>query len=119
MVGNWCDTLSDGFADMIVTNPPYIETEAIEDLAPEVRRHDPRQALDGGADGLGAYRAIAEGSLRAMKPGGWILLEAGAGQVGAILSVFEDSPWRNHIAQRRIESDMNGIERLVALKRQE
>jgi release factor glutamine methyltransferase len=119
MVGNWCDALGDGFANMIVTNPPYIETEVIRNLAPEVRLYDPAQALDGGRDGLDAYRAIAEGSLRALKPGGWILLEAGAGQAEAVISIFEDSPWRNHIAHRRIDRDLNGIDRLVALKRQE
>jgi release factor glutamine methyltransferase len=119
VAGNWCDALPDDFADMIVTNPPYIGTEAIGGLAPEVRLHDPRQALDGGQDGLDAYRAIAASSLRAVKPGGWILLEAGAGQAAAILSIFEDSQWRNHMAHRRIERDLNGMDRVVAIKRQE
>jgi len=117
IAGNWGEVLSDGF-DMIVTNPPYIETEVIGKLEPEVRLYDPLQALDGG-DGLEAYREIAAGSLLRLKPGGWILLEAGAGQVEAIFSIFEDGFWRNQIACKRINKDINGVNRVVAIKRQD
>jgi release factor glutamine methyltransferase len=91
----------------------------ISDLEPEVRLYDPRQALDGGDDGLGAYREIAAGSLDSLRPGGWILLEAGAGQADAILSIFDNGPWRNRIASKRINRDLNGINRVVAIKRQD
>jgi release factor glutamine methyltransferase len=116
--GNWCENLSGGF-DVIVTNPPYIESEVIGDLEPEVRLYDPRQALDGGDDGLDAYREIAASSLDSLRPGGWILLEAGAGQANAILSIFDNGPWRNRIASKRINRDLNGINRVVAIKRQD
>ena len=116
IAGNWCDDLPDGM-DMIVTNPPYIETEVIGNLESEVRSYDPLQALDGGDDGLDAYREISENSLQKLRPGGWILLEAGAGQAEAIISIFNNSVWGNEIAFLRVISDLNGINRVVAIKR--
>ncbi|MCQ8783908.1 peptide chain release factor N(5)-glutamine methyltransferase [Mangrovibrevibacter kandeliae] len=74
--------------DLVVSNPPYIETEAIERLAPEVRAHDPRLALDGGADGLDAYRAIAADAPRVLNPAGSVLLEIGAGQAADVEAIF-------------------------------
>ncbi|MBX2806801.1 MAG: peptide chain release factor N(5)-glutamine methyltransferase [Hyphomicrobiales bacterium] len=116
--GNWCDNLLNNF-DMILTNPPYIESGTIGALEPEVRLHDPRHALDGGDDGLDAYRAIAESSFDRLKPNGWILLEAGFGQAEAIISIFEDTIWRKSIVEKRIYRDLSGVNRLVAIKRQE
>lgn len=80
------DGIEDTF-DVLVSNPPYIPTEAIEDLEPEVRFHDPRAALDGGADGLDIYRALAARVGRVV-PDGFVVLEVGLGQhqqVGQIL----------------------------------
>ena len=70
--------------DLIVSNPPYIATEAILTLQPEVRLFDPKAALDGGWDGLEAYRAIAAQAARRLHPGGLLLLEIGYNQ-GEIL----------------------------------
>ncbi len=83
--GSWFEPVaSDDRFDLIVSNPPYIEHEVIEGLAPEVRDHDPRLALDGGRDGLAAYRVIVPQALRRLKPGGWMLLEIGSDQGKAV-----------------------------------
>jgi release factor glutamine methyltransferase len=84
---NFTDALRGPF-DLIVSNPPYIASGEIPGLAPEVRDHDPLIALDGGADGLAAYRAIASDALRLLAPRGRLVVELGQGQaesVGAIL----------------------------------
>ncbi len=78
--GNWTAGLADHCADLIVTNPPYIPHGDIAGLEPEVRRHDPMGALDGGPDGLDAYRCIAADLKRVLAPGGAAFLEIGAEQ---------------------------------------
>ena len=70
--------------DLIVSNPPYIRSAEIAGLAAEVRDHDPRRALDGGADGLDAYRALIPQAARLLAPGGALVVEAGQGQSGDI-----------------------------------
>jgi len=69
-----------GPLDLIVSNPPYVRTTEIGQLATEVRDHDPRQALDGGADGLDAYRALIPQAAGLLAPGGALVVEAGHGQ---------------------------------------
>ncbi|MGP9813332.1 peptide chain release factor N(5)-glutamine methyltransferase [Rhodopseudomonas sp. NSM] len=66
--------------DLIVSNPPYIPARDIAALDVEVRAHDPRRALDGGDDGLHAYRRIAPESKRLLRPGGALVVEIGQGQ---------------------------------------
>jgi release factor glutamine methyltransferase len=66
--------------DLLVSNPPYIASGDIEQLAREVRDHDPRRALDGGADGLDAYRAIARQTPPLLREGGVLIVEIGIGQ---------------------------------------
>ena len=91
----------DGFAalppdarfNLIISNPPYIPTAEIETLQPEVRDFDPRQALDGGADGLDFYRRFALEAKTFLKPGGKIMLEFGDGQAPAIREIFENEKW--------------------------
>lgn len=70
----------DGAFDIIVSNPPYIPSLVVEGLEDEVRRFDPRRALDGGRDGLDAYRAIASGAAGHLAPGGFVGLEIGYDQ---------------------------------------
>ncbi|HZC57820.1 MAG TPA: peptide chain release factor N(5)-glutamine methyltransferase [Xanthobacteraceae bacterium] len=74
--------------DLIVSNPPYIASSDIATLAPEVRLFDPRLALDGGADGLDFYRAIAAVAPARLAPGGAIVLELGAGQAEPVATIF-------------------------------
>lgn len=85
----WADGLADAGFDLVVSNPPYIRSAEIETLDPEVREHDPRLALDGGPDGLDAYRALAPEILRVLKPGGLFLVEIGWDQAGDVRSLFE------------------------------
>ena len=68
--------------DLIVSNPPYIRSADIAGLAVEVRDHDPRRALDGGADGLDAYRALIPQAAGLLAPGAALVVEAGEGQSG-------------------------------------
>jgi release factor glutamine methyltransferase len=74
--------------DLVVSNPPYVATADIAMLAPEVRDHDPRAALDGGPDGLAAYRAIAADAARLLAPGGHLIVEIGAGQAGDVAALL-------------------------------
>jgi release factor glutamine methyltransferase len=91
----------DGFAalkageqfDLILSNPPYIASAEIETLQPEVRDHDPRGALDGGADGLDFYRRLAAESGKFLKPHGKIMLEFGEGQAEKIGGIFAAQGW--------------------------
>jgi release factor glutamine methyltransferase len=82
-LGDWARDISAQF-DVIISNPPYIESLAIDGLAPEVSKYDPRGALDGGPDGLAAYRALMPQAARCLKPGGLLALEIGAGQGAAV-----------------------------------
>jgi release factor glutamine methyltransferase len=81
-----CDyaTALSGAFDLIISNPPYIRSGDIDALAAEVRDHDPRRALDGGADGLDAYRQIAPQAARLLAPGGSLVLEVGHDQSGEV-----------------------------------
>jgi release factor glutamine methyltransferase len=73
-----------GACDVVVSNPPYIPTRDIAALAADVRDYDPRAALDGGPDGLAAYRAIAADAGRLLAPGGCLAVEIGVGQGEAV-----------------------------------
>jgi release factor glutamine methyltransferase len=90
VVGHWAESLAGQF-DVVVSNPPYIASGEIEALAPEVRRHDPQRALDGGPDGLDAYRAIAASLPRIIAPRGAFFLEIGAAQGEAVLSLLGEA----------------------------
>jgi len=87
--GNWLAPVEGRF-ELIVANPPYIPAGDIAQLAPDVRDFDPRGALDGGADGLDAYRRIAAEAGDHLAPGGRVMVEIGAGQAEAIMAVFRD-----------------------------
>lgn len=78
----------DGRFDIIVSNPPYIRGDVIPTLEPEVRDFDPPAALDGGADGLDAYRAIAAGTAEKLEPGGLIGVEIGFDQKASVAALF-------------------------------
>ena len=79
--------------DLIISNPPYIPTAEIDKLEPEVRDFDPRQALDGGPDGLDFYRRIAGEAARFLKPTGRIMLEFGDAQGQPIRDLFDQQKW--------------------------
>ena len=86
---DWLGNVSGRF-DLIVSNPPYIPQGEIDALEPEVAVHDPRAALDGGADGLDAYRAILGGVGGLLTPGGWFAFEIGHGQENEICKIITE-----------------------------
>ena len=85
---NWFES-AEGRFDAIVSNPPYIPTEVIRSLSREVREFDPARALDGGAEGLDAYRALAEGAGAHMAVNGFVALEIGHDQRVSVSHIFE------------------------------
>ena len=109
-LGPWWQAVPDGAVfDVIVSNPPYIATDAIAGLQPEVRLFDPRAALDGGFDGLDAYRAIASQAARRLRPQGVVLLEIGANQREAVSRIFQ----RAGFGKVEVQKDLAGLDRMV------
>lgn len=117
-LGSWFDALdhiptvradAEGF-DLITSNPPYIASEVIETLAPEVRSFDPRLALDGGPDGLGPYRVIAAGAARHLKPGGQVLVEIGHDQGESVGALFAE----HGLDEILVHKDLNGLDRVIS-----
>jgi release factor glutamine methyltransferase len=90
VVCNIADGVTGPF-DLIVSNPPYIAHAEIATLDPDVRDYDPALALDGGKDGLDAYRAIAAQAPHLLAPGGRLIVELGAGQEPAVSALFTKS----------------------------
>ena len=100
---------TEGPFDLIVSNPPYIRTDVIPSLMPEVRGHDPLQALDGGADGLYFYREITRRAPQYLKEGGWLLFEIGSDQAPDVTLLMEQAGFKNITVRR----DLSGLERIV------
>ncbi len=90
VAGDWAAAIGAGF-DLVVSNPPYIETGAIAALDPEVREHDPLPALDGGADGLDAYRRLCPALPSLLRPDGIAVFEVGWTQASAVAAMFAAS----------------------------
>lgn len=107
----------DGEFDIIVSNPPYIETGAIDSLAPEVTLHDPRPALDGGADGLDAYRSLLPQALPRLAPGGSLCLEVGAEQAMAVLGLAKALGFAEAADVAPVHQDLAGRDRVVVVSR--
>ena len=111
-----CDyaTALAGPFDLIVSNPPYIRSADIEGLATEVRNFDPRAALDGGIDGLDAYRRIAPEAARLLAPGGTLVMEVGQGQSGDVRGVMAAVGLKLRVPP---QADLAGIQRAVAFQK--
>ncbi len=97
--------------DLIVSNPPYVRSAEIADLAIEVRDHDPRRALDGGADGLDAYRALVPQAARLLARGGALVVEVGQGQTEEVEGLMTAA---GLTPQRPPKADLAGIRRALA-----
>lgn len=107
--GNWCEALAGAF-DLIVSNPPYIPAGEIAGLDREVRDHDPPLALDGGVDGLDAYRALFAVAPRILAPGGALAVEFGFGQVRDVERIARASGLKKIDGER----DIGGRDRASA-----
>ena len=106
--GSWEAGLP-GPYDLVVSNPPYIETAALAGLDPEVRLYDPPLALDGGPDGLTAYRDICALLPGLVAPGGFAIFEVGLGQAEAVAALLSSQGFGNVRAKR----DLAGVERAI------
>ncbi|WP_171207306.1 MULTISPECIES: peptide chain release factor N(5)-glutamine methyltransferase [unclassified Ruegeria] len=108
---NWFESVEGQF-DLIVSNPPYIAQDEMDDLAPEVRDHEPRLALTDESDGLEAYRQIAAAAPDYLTKGGRLLVEIGPTQARAVSSLFDASG----LADIRVIPDLDGRDRVVGAK---
>lgn len=100
--------------DLLVCNPPYVARPELVGLQREIREHEPRQALDGGPEGLSAYRRLVPEAARVLRPGGWLALEVGQGQAAAITELCAGLEWTETLVRR----DLAGVERVVLARRQ-
>lgn len=107
--GHWADWTGWNTASLIVSNPPYIESAEIGALEPEVRDHDPLAALDGGPDGLAAYRQLATIGAARLAAGAPLVLEIGHDQRSAVLDLLKASGFAR-LAHRL---DLGGNDRCV------
>jgi release factor glutamine methyltransferase len=110
VICNYTAALS-GMFDLIVSNPPYIRSTDIAELDRGVREYDPIRALDGGVDGLDAYRAIVPEAARLLAPGGTLIVEAGCGQSGPISQLMSASGLTSVGSPK---ADLSGIPRAIA-----
>lgn len=99
----------EGKFDIIVSNPPYIESEVILGLEPEVREHEPMLALDGKEDGLFFYRRIIKDAGNYLHPDGWLFFEIGFEQGAAVSRLMEENGYKNVT----VKQDLAGLDRIV------
>ncbi len=109
LCGDWTNSLRGRF-DLVVANPPYVAAGDIASLMPEVQRHEPRSALDGGVDGYDAYRAILPRLPALLKPDGVAIVELGAGQADTVTALARKAGLR-----ASLHLDLAGIERVMVL----
>ena len=103
----------EGDFDLVVSNPPYVKSGDLYRLEPEVRDHEPRLALDGGADGLDCYRRIAHQASDHIRPGGYLLLEVGDGQSAEVEKLLAEV---GRFAEVRTKPDLNEVPRVVVAR---
>jgi release factor glutamine methyltransferase len=111
LAGDWAAALAGRFG-LILCNPPYIESAAIAGLMPEVARHEPASALDGGADGLDAYRRIIADLPRLLAPRGVAVLELGQGQQAAVEALAKAAG----LTPEACRADLGGVPRALVLR---
>ena len=115
LVSHWCDALDENAqADMILANPPYIATPELDGLAPEVRDFEPLLALDGGVDGLEAWRQLMPRFSRRLCADGAVFAEIGAGQESAVIGLAAC----HDLCVKARYCDLHGIIRVVEFTKQ-
>ena len=112
--GAFCNSVEKEQVDFIVSNPPYINESEWDRLEPEVREHEPREALVGGKDGLHYYRRIIKDATDWLRPGGYLTFEIGDTQANAIVKLMENE---GHYADIEITKDLQGKDRVISTKR--
>ena len=110
---SWGSGLVDKSFDIIASNPPYIRSDVIPTLDPEVKDHDPHLALDGGASGLEAYEALAPEIYRLLKPGGLAFLEIGFDQSQAVETLMTNAGFHAVETYR----DLSNLPRIVTARK--
>lgn len=108
---HWASAISGTF-DVVFANPPYIPTGEFAGLAAEVARYEPWLALDGGADGLAAYREIAAGLQKSIAPGAMLFVEAGYGQAQDVRNIFAAARFQH----QHTVCDLSDIPRCVVMR---
>lgn len=111
IVGDWLAGVDTKF-DLIVSNPPYIPTADLDSLSREVIEHDPMLALDGGSDGLNAYRVIAAQAGARLENDGYLALEIGIGQNQSVTAIFAE----NGFERVGVFADLGGVDRVLLFK---
>jgi release factor glutamine methyltransferase len=102
------------FFDVIVSNPPYIKTESIADLQPEIYKYEPVTALDGGPDGFGSFRRIINTAHQHLNKGGWLFMEIGYDQKDPVSSIVNED---GHYSQAVFTKDYSGCDRVVYMRK--
>lgn len=113
VVGDLLAAIGPARADLIVSNPPYLPTDLLPQLMPEVRDHEPRAALDGGADGLRDLRRLVVQALRVLRPSAALVLETAGGAQAAEVSALARAAGFGDVTVQR---DLAGLERFVAAR---
>ena len=110
-LGDWWEPLIPwwGSFDLVLSNPPYIPSDLIQNLEPIVQKHEPHIALDGGEDGLSSFKTIISGALNALSKGGWLILEHHHDQSEKVLELMKN----NGLNEVSFENDLNGIKRFA------
>jgi len=111
--GDLLEPFASGCADLVVSNPPYVGDAELATLAPEVRDHEPRRALAAGPDGLAVLGRLIAAAPRVLAPGGWLVVEMGAGQARAVRGLVEQAGRYERI---EVVRDHAGIERVLAAR---
>lgn len=112
-LADFADHLNETF-DLVVSNPPYIPTRDIDALQREVRDYDPHRALDGGADGLDAYRAIAHQAPKLLRDNGILIVEIGIGQTAGVTSILAAG---GGLEIGAVRPDLEGVARAIVVRR--
>lgn len=102
--------------DLLASNPPYIPSDEIDELEPEVSDYEPRVALDGGPDGLDVIRELVPGAARVLRPGGWMALEMGEDQADEVRDIVGNEEAFD-TEQMDVATDAGGHRRVIAVRK--